>query len=266
MHIKRTDSSQKYMPYQSLRFCKLWLEMFTKRNLRASSCWELYQWDARWVDKKKRHYRLKKEKQNKNRKKKNTTHLTLGICLLAQLDSSSNEKPKTVSNFPGHWNFRVRSAAEVNLPQPGHWKEELPPCTPASLFHLITSLLSKHFAILNCSANFAAEMSGRLHSSKHLRVILTVHTQCQRAAQEEGWQRAQCCNSSSRALAGGINFGLLGKTENGQKCIWGQSQCFPQPENKYFTPSFIFHVSVFLPSFCFMDLDKVDKFGLQTFL
>lgn len=69
----------------------------------------------------------------------------------------------------------------------------------------------------------------------------------------------------SRALAGGINFGLLGKTENGQKCIWGQSQCFPQPENKYFTPSFIFHVSVFLPSFCFTDLDKVDKFGLRTF-
>lgn len=202
MHIKRTDNSQKYLPYQSLRFCKLWLEMFTKRNLCASSCWELYQRDARWVDKKKRHYRLKNKTETEE-KKKNTTHLTRNLLT----SSASNEKPKTVSNFPGHWNFRVRSVAEVNLPQLGHWRQELPPCTPASLFHLITALLSKHFAILNCSANFAEEMSGHLHSSKPLRVILTVHTQCQRAAQEEGWQWAQRCNSSAELWQVGSMLG-----------------------------------------------------------
>lgn len=114
---------------------------------------------------------------------KTSFHPTLGPCFLAQLGNSSNENPKPTSSFSGHWNFGIRSVFEVNWSQLSHSREELPPCTSASLFLVITAGLPKHFVILNPSAGFSEEMSDPLDSSKPSCVILSVCKKYKSAAQ-----------------------------------------------------------------------------------
>lgn len=198
--------------------------------------------DAPWVIKKKRHYRFNKKNKTKQILKKKE-YFSSDFRNFAQLDRSSNEKPKTASNNSGDWNFRVSFAAKVTLPQLGHSAEDLPPWTPADLSHLITALLSKHFVILNQSVDFAEETDSR----QPCRVILTVHTTVPACSPRYRRRVAAgalvwCTALQLLSTAWGsheIDLGLQGQTEYGQKCIWGQPQHFPQPEKKYFIPSSI---------------------------